>query len=109
MIDDVPVLEPGESGGDQFLFDARPNLGREVAAAASKEVGVLLDHDRSIGATDERTIANDLHPRFRLGLLGGLLGLFYLRGLISLFLLGSRLSLCRRLLASVIVAAGRQQ
>ena len=105
MIDDVPVLEPGESGGDQFLFDARPNLGREVAAAASKEVGILLDHDRSIGATDERTVTDDLHSRFRLGLLG----LFYLRGLISLFRLGSRLSLCRRLLASVIVAAGRQQ
>ena len=108
MIDDVPVLEPRESGGDQFLFDARPNLGREVAAAASKEVGVLLDHDRSIGATDERTVTDDLHPRFRLGLLGGLLGLFYLRGLISLFRLGSRLSL-RRLLVSIAVAAGRQQ
>ncbi len=93
MIDDVPIFKPSQSGGDQFLFDARPNLGREVAAAASKEVGVLLDHDRSVGATDERAIANDLHSRFRLGLLGGLLGLFILRGLTSLLRLSSRLSL----------------
>ena len=89
----MSVLKPSQSGGDQFLFDARPNLGREVAAAASKEVGILLDHNRSVGATEERAIADDLHPRFRLGLLGGLLGLFNLRGLISLLRLSSRLRL----------------
>lgn len=67
MIDDVPVLKAGQARGHQFFFDARPNLGREMTAAASKEVGVLLDHDRRVGIAERGAIADDLDPRLRFG------------------------------------------
>jgi len=67
MIDDVPVLEAGQTGGHQLFFDARPNLGREMTAAASKEVGVLLDHDRRVGVAERGAIADDLDPRLSFG------------------------------------------
>ena len=38
MIDDVPIFKAGQTGGHQLFLDARPNLGREMTAAASKEV-----------------------------------------------------------------------
>ena len=63
VIDDVAILKPGEAGGDQFFLDARPNLGREAAAAASQEVGVLLDHHRRVGAAERGAPTHDLHSR----------------------------------------------
>ena len=45
VIEDVRVLEADLSGADQFVDQSRLNLSRESAAVASKEVGVLGDHD----------------------------------------------------------------
>lgn len=64
MIDDVPILKASQTRLDQFLFDARPNLGREMTAAASEEIGVLLDEDRRIGVAKNGAITDHLHSSF---------------------------------------------
>ena len=48
VIEDVRVLEADLSGADQFVDQSRLNLSRESAAVASKEVGVLGNHDRRV-------------------------------------------------------------
>ena len=56
VIEDVRVLEADESGADEFVDQARLNLSRESAAVASKEVGILGDHDRRVGRADRGAV-----------------------------------------------------
>ena len=67
MIDDVSIFKASQAGGDQFFLDARPNLSREMTAAASQEVGILLDEDRRIGVSKHASISDHLHSSFLIG------------------------------------------
>ena len=66
VIEDVRVLEADLSGADQFVDQSRLNLSRESAAVASKEVGVLGDHDRRVGLAEG--VAVGKQPRAMAGL-----------------------------------------